>query len=50
MIDDSFAFSIFHTDFHEFLEGGVISMIPILELVEVRLNGGRNTFDRHDTN
>ncbi len=40
MIDEFFAPGVFHTNLHEFFEGGVISVVPVLELIEVGLKIG----------
>lgn len=45
MIDHLPSLGILHTDLHKALEGRIVAMIPILELIEVRLNGSRYSFD-----
>jgi hypothetical protein len=45
MVDHLPPFGILHTDLHELLECRVITVVPILELIEVRLDGSRYSFD-----
>jgi hypothetical protein len=45
VIDHLPPFRVLHTDLHKLLEGRVITVIPILELIEVWLNGSRNSLD-----
>jgi hypothetical protein len=47
VIDKLSSLGVLHTDLHELLEGRVIAMIPILELVEVGLDLGGDSLYRH---
>lgn len=37
MVDESLSPGVLHTDLHELFEGGVVSVIPVPQLVHVRL-------------
>lgn len=47
VIDELFSLCILHTDLHKLLEGRVIAVVPVLEFVEVRLDGPRDSLDGH---
>jgi hypothetical protein len=47
MIDELSSLGVLHTDLHELLEGGVITVIPVFELVEVGFDGARHSFYGH---
>ncbi len=47
MIDELSSLGVLHTDLHELLEGGVITVIPVFELVEVGFDGARDSFYGH---
>jgi hypothetical protein len=47
MVDHLSALAVLHTDLHELLESGVISVVPVFELVEVGLDGSGHSLYAH---
>jgi hypothetical protein len=47
VIDHLSSLGVLHTDLHELLEGGVVAVVPILQLVEIRLDWAGYSLDRH---
>jgi hypothetical protein len=45
MVDHLAALAVLHTDLHELLEGGVVAVVPILELIEVGLDRPWHSLD-----
>lgn len=38
VIDELFASGVFHADLHELLEGGIVAVVVVSQLVKVRLD------------
>lgn len=48
VVDELSSLGVLHTDLHELLQGGVVSVVPVLELIEVGLDGAGHSFYRHE--
>lgn len=47
MIDELLASGIFHADLHELLEGRVVAVVVVPQLIKVRFDVGRCTLGHH---
>lgn len=48
VVDELSSLGVLHTDLHELLQGRVVSVVPVLELIEVGLDGAGHSFYRHE--